>query len=499
MRRNDPERAVEYFRAAVDLNPEQPSAIRGLADAWLRAGNRDQAEIARHRFLELSPDARALANAESLHNQAESAKAERICEDLIKQDPGNMDALRLLAVIATDDDRHVVAEGLLRRIAKFSPSAYRAQLDLARFLAERSRIPEAIEILEETARIETENVEVHQNLGDMLAIVGRTSEALREYETCLDKSPNAPMAWLGRGHMKRIGGSRDEAIDSYRQCIAQRPDLGDAWWSLASLHGYELSDSDFETMSSTVESGDLSPQSEIGFRFAAARYLEQRGEFEAAWENYSLANRAKRALVKYDPVETEVLHGKLQNVFTTEIFEEKKATTPKDRTPIFILGMPRSGSTLIEQILASHSMVEGGGELPYIIMMTKAFGTNAVEIDRYPELVEEFSPTDRTGLGRSYLHHARTHCREEKPHYTDKMPCQFFACRLYQTYPAACENYRCATASAGDLRRQLPATVRAGEKPVLRPDRTWRILFTVRGNHGSLGQGHAGRCPACAV
>jgi tetratricopeptide (TPR) repeat protein len=426
LRQDDPARAVSYFQRATELDPSLVTAFRGLADANIRSGNRDQAEAAHRRYVDLlPPDGRALAEAEKLHRDGESEEAERICEDLIKREPGNTAALRLLAVIASDNKRYINAEGLLRRIAKLSSSGYKAQLDLARFLAERSRLPEAIELLEETARLIPGKHEIHLMLGDLLSIVGRTTEALQEYERCLEQSPKEPNALLGRGHMLRIGGLREDAVASYQECISVRPDLGDAWWSLAGMHGYRVSGDELESMQSQLESGVLTPESEVSFQFAIARAYEQMNDFERAWQHYEIGNAAKRMLVSYDPVETEVLHTKLKKVFTKDIFERKAAATPTDTTPVFILGMPRSGSTLIEQILASHSKVEGAGELPYIIMMSTSLGAKRSDTTRYPEIVEELDDSQLTALGRSFLHHALTFRANAKPFLTDKMPANF--------------------------------------------------------------------------
>lgn len=425
LRQDKPEPAADFFRKAVNLDPGQATAFRGLADALLRSGKREEAQAAHRAYLDLSPDARTLAEAGRLHKEGDSKQAEQLCEDLIKREPGNVAALRMLSIIASDDERYIIAEGLLRRIAKLSTSGCRAQLDLARFLAERSRFPEAAEVLEESVRLEPGNDDVHLVLGDVLSTLGRNADALREYEHCLAQSPQEPMALLGRGHMLRIAGRHRDAIASYQECISLRPELGDAWWSLASLHGYCASDEEFAALRSHLESAELTTESTIGFCFAMGRTCEQRGDFNAAWEHYERGNAAKRSLVKYDPVETEVLHGKLKDIFTSNVIQEKAAATPAVRTPIFILGMPRSGSTLIEQILASHTVVEGVGELPYIIMMSHALGANKNDGVRYPEIIEFLDESQLTGLGRSYLHHTQTHCPDEKPYFTDKMPANF--------------------------------------------------------------------------
>lgn len=426
LRQDDTLQAVTFFQRATELDPSLETAFRGLADAYFRSGNLNQAEVAHQHYLELSPGARALAEAEILHRGGKSEEAERICDELIEREPGNTAALRMLARMAADDKRYIIAEGLLRRSAKLSDSGYSAQLDLARFLAERGRVPEAVELLEEAVRLVPGRHEFHLMLGDLYSIVGLTTEALKEYELCLEQSPKESAALLGRGHMLRIGGRWDDTVVSYQECISLRPDLGDAWWSLASMHGYRVSEDELESMWSQLESGMLTPESELGFRFAIARACEQKNDFETAWQQYEIGNLAKRGSIKYDPVITQVLHEELTTVFTKDIIARKAIATQTDVTPVFILGMPRSGSTLIEQILASHSMVEGTGELPYITMISKSLGGNKRDAIRYPKIVEELDDSQLNGLGRNYLHYALKHCTNERPLLTDKMPANFF-------------------------------------------------------------------------
>jgi len=313
----------------------------------------------------------------------------------------------------------------LRRIVELESDNYDAMRDLGRFLADRSRFSEAIEIIENAISLDATVAQNQLMLGDMLSIVGQTENALLAYDRCLDIAPDDPAALLGRGHMLRIGGRSDEAIASYRQCAAIQPAMGDAWWNLASLHGYCAPDEDVEQMRSYVDAGELDSAAETGFRFALARAAEQRHEYDTAWRHYEIGNAIKRRLVKYDPVETEVLHGKLRDVFAVEMFQQESIPVPAAKTPIFIVGMPRSGSTLIEQILASHSSVEGTGELPYIIMISTAAGGSRADNAHYPEIVLDLDASQLTGLGRSYLHHALTHCATNKPFFTDKMPANY--------------------------------------------------------------------------
>ena len=423
--RGDAEQALACLEKAIALDKSLVSAQRGIAVALHRLGRNDEAEAARARFITLSPTADSLAEADALRKAGDTERAEQICQELITREPDNIVALRLLAIIASDEERFVIAEGLLRRILKLAPDNVAALRDLGRFLGDRSRYPEAIEMLEQAIAIDVGNPDIQVVLGDMLSIVGRSADALVAYDKCLERSPDDPAALVGRGHMLRIGGRREEAVESYRRSLEIRPENGDAWWNLASLHGFAVSDDEVSAMRVTVDAGGLSTESAVGFRFALARAFEQREDYEGAWEQYTLGNSGKRAVVKYDPVETEVLHGKLRNALTSDIFDKDIATPPQDRTPVFILGMPRSGSTLIEQILASHSMVQGAGELPYIIMMSKALGASSTDNVQYPEIMKTLDASQLTGLGRTYLHYTRTHRARGAPYFTDKMPANF--------------------------------------------------------------------------
>lgn len=425
LRTDRPGQAVSFFEKAAVMDEHRGSVFRSLAVALHRVGRQEDAQAAQDTYLQLTPTAQSLAEAEKLRKAGDTKGAGQHCEELLKREPKNVAALRMLAVIASDDERFVMAEGLLRRIVELEPSNYDAMRDLGRFLADRSRFSEAIEVIEHAISLDATVAQNQLMLGDMLSIVGQTENALLAYDRCLDMAPDDPAALLGRGHMLRIGGRSDEAIASYRQCAAIQPAMGDAWWNLASLHGYCAPDEDVEQMLSTVDAGKLDPAAETGFRFALARAAEQRHEYDSAWRHYEIGNSIKRGLVKYDPVETEILHGKLRDVFSAELLQQGSTPVPAAKTPIFIVGMPRSGSTLIEQILASHSSVEGTGELPYVIMISTAAGGSRADNAHYPEIVLDLDASQLIGLGRSYLHHALTHCSTNKPFFTDKMPANY--------------------------------------------------------------------------
>jgi LPS sulfotransferase NodH len=225
--------------------------------------------------------------------------------------------------------------------------------------------------------------------------------------------------------MLRITGFQDEANASYKRSVEVSPEIGSTWWYLASLHRYSASDEEVVTMQSQLESESLAPDSKIAFHFALARAFEKRESFTAAWEQYVQGNSLKRSIVKYDPVKLEVDQNRIKDVFNANFLASVSAQTPAAVTPIFVLGMPRSGSTLIEQILGSHSSLEGVGELPYVLMLTSSMIANKPDNLHYTEIMQQLSSHEITALGRSYLYHASTHCADETMFFTDKMPENF--------------------------------------------------------------------------
>ncbi len=419
------EQAIPHFRKAMVLAPDQPSVVFGLASALSRAGREEDADELRLGFLQGLSTEQLLAEAKVLCGKGYFQEAEQVCDVILVREPENTGALRALAMVATAEERHIIAEGYLKRIVRLAPNDPEALGDLGRFMHDRGRYPEAIQQLQSAVSLSPQNASNQLLLGNTLAIVGRHDNALHAYEQCLLHDSDEPSALVGRGHMLRIAGRKDEAQASYERCLAASPELGAAWWYLASLRHEPASDADVAIMLGQLEGGQLPAESAVGFHFALAREYEKQGDFEAAWEQYSLGNSGKRDLVKYDPVKSELEQSKIRSTFTAELISARAEVTPAEVTPIFILGMPRSGSTLIEQIIASHSQAEGSGELPYILMMTASMVAKEAGSLHYTELVNLLDEAELTRLGNNYLGHAESHRIEGVPYFTDKMPANF--------------------------------------------------------------------------
>jgi tetratricopeptide (TPR) repeat protein len=419
------QQAAHHFSEAIRLDGKEASAFGGLANALAQLGKVDEAKVAHEHFVKLSPVAGTLLEAERLLNTGDLKSAEQLCHELQRREWDNTQVLRMLARIASDDDRHVVAEGLLRNIIRLSPNEYLPYHDLGRFLVEQSRFPEAIEMFEHAITLNAGSADNYHFLGDALAVIGRSADALAAYRDALQLNPEDPHALAGQGHMLRIIGNRDEAVASYEKCTSVRPEFGDAWWNLASLKGYALSDEQIQTINSQISTAKLSEASAIGMYFALARAFEAGGYFASAWQQYELGNALKRTLVQYDPVQTEVMHDAIIEQFSSDFLHCMTADPVSQQTPIFILGMPRSGSTLLEQILASHSMVEGAGELPYVVMLSSSLGQQRADGLRYPQVMSELNEGQLESLGKAYIYHSSVHRKLDLPCFIDKMPSNF--------------------------------------------------------------------------
>ena len=421
--RRDSEAAVPFFEQALTIKPDLVSARHGLAIALERSGRDDEADAIRDGLMAEAPLGHLLAEASALCKRGETDDAEKLCDAVLRRDPENVDALRVLAGIATDADRLVIAEGLLKRVVSLAPGEDRAKIELGQFLGDRGRYLEAIALLEPAAQARTSDPAVHLLLGNMLGIVGRHDDALAAYDACLERRADDAGALIGRGHMLRIAGHQDDARAAYERCTEVHPSIGATWWYLASLHRYAASDAAVETMQKELARDDLDPDSRIGFHFALARAAEKREDFANAWQHYDVGNREKRAQVSYDPVRQEVDNDKIRKTYTGG---ERQARGMDDApVPIFVVGMPRSGSTLIEQILASHSTVKGTGELPYVLMLTKAVAAERPGTLHYTEVVAELDDDKLSAFGQTYLQQAATHYAGSPAAFADKMPANF--------------------------------------------------------------------------
>ena len=417
--------AEEMLRRAVNLDASLEQAHFHLGRVLLANGKGAEADEVFERWFELNPEQGRLAEAARLHRSGRIEESERLCRRVLRDNPENVSALRLLGQIAMQSGHADNAEELLRRAIRHAPDFTGAIIDLGRLHQDQHRLAEAIECFEQAVATEPDSAQGHFLLAAALAPAARTAEAAAAYRRAIELVPVHAGAWLGLGHTLKTLGRQSEAVEAYRECIRLKPENGESWWSLANLKTYPLGTEDIHAMESSLESKALNEQSEVNFLFALAKAWEDRQDYDRAWHYYDTGNRRQRMREHYDPVHTEVSNDAVLEVFNEEFLAVNQGAGCDDPAPVFIVGLPRSGSTLIEQILASHSSVEGTAELPYLGRVATSLTRNRADGMNYPQAVRELRGEHFEALGRRYLGHAALHRIEGAPRFIDKMPNNF--------------------------------------------------------------------------
>ena len=340
--------------------------------------------------------------------------AERLLKPHLKEDPFDVAAIRMLAELAARIGRWRDAENLLRRAIELAPDWAAARANLALVLGRMGRPAEALALLDELFRLEPEEVG-HWNLkAATLGRVGDFDEAIEIYEEVLAKAPEQPKVWQSYGHMLKTVGRQDDAIAAYRRAIAYRPALGEAWWSLANLKTVQFDEADIAAMTAALEAPDLGDEDRFHLDFALGKAMHDRGRADEAFAHFAAGNALRRQSQPYDSARLTEAVDRCVAGFTAEAFAERSGGCDAP-DPIFIVGMPRAGSTLLEQILASHSLVEGTSELADIPALTRKAGV-------YPLGVLKAGEQERRELGEEYLRRAGVQRRTDRPFFVDKLP-----------------------------------------------------------------------------
>jgi tetratricopeptide (TPR) repeat protein len=346
--------------------------------------------------------------------------AERILRPHLHADPFDVAAIRMLAEVAGRIGRYADAEKLLRRALDLAPDFTAARANLATALYRQNRPAEALEALATLLDREPDNAGGQNLKAAALSRVGAYEEAIALYADVLAKHPDQPKVWMSYGHVLKTVGRTGDGVAAYRSALALAPTLGEVWWSLANLKTVKLGPEDVSAMTAALETPGLATQDRLHLHFALGKALEDAGDAEASFGHYAQGNRIRHAQVGYDPEETSRHAARAEALFTRDFLAAREGHGCPAADPIFILGMPRAGSTLVEQILASHPLVEGTMELPDIpLLARRAAGKDEAQ---WAERIARLSPEELRGLGEEYLERTRIHRREGRPFFVDKMP-----------------------------------------------------------------------------
>ncbi len=417
--------ALPLLEKAVALMPKSASAASKLAGALMALGRTADAEALRARATQLSPQQAKLEQATRLFAQGQFREAEKQAQSLLQENSRDVNAALLLARIAINARCYDDAEQLLVRITEIAPGFVAAWHDLGSVLKELNRFEEAVKALQEAVRLDPANAVTHYFYGAALAMAAQPEAAIEAYRKAVDLDPDLSGAYLGLGHVLKTVGDQDGGVAAYRRAIELRPDFGEIYYSLSNLKTFKFSDTEIADMEERVGNNALPIDCQVHFAFSLGKAYEDKADYAAAFRYYELANRRHRETIAYDPVQTEVAHEKIRKAFSLEFFEHQAqmGTGCRDPDPIFILGLPRSGSTLLEQILASHTLVDGTSELPDISMIAQSV-TNKAQGRTFPMSMPELTSEELTALGKQYLSQTRRH-RGSAPFFTDKMPNNF--------------------------------------------------------------------------
>jgi len=339
--------------------------------------------------------------------------AERILKPHLKEDPYDVRAIRMLAELAARLGRLKDSETLLRRALEIDPNFVGARTNLAIVLGRLGRSAEALDLLEVIFEQDPDGLG-HLNLkAATLGRLGDFEQALELYERVLERAPNQPRVNLTYGHMLNSVGKLQESIDAYRRAIGLNPRLGEAWWSLANLKTFRFSEDDIATMERTLQLDGLKDNDRFHLEFALGKALHDLGRSDEAFVHYATGNALRRTYHPFDGNQVKRMVDRAIDVFTADVLSRPGGCEARD--PIFIVGMPRAGSTLVEQILSSHSEVEGTAELPDLPIVVGSRG-------RRPALIAELDPDQRAEAGAEYLRRAAVNRRTNRPFFIDKLP-----------------------------------------------------------------------------
>jgi len=317
------------------------------------------------------------------------------------------------------------AEALLRRATQLAPDFADVWIMLGSTLMERSKYLEAIPVFTKATQLEPNRPVTWGGLAHAHARSSHPEEAAEAYARAVELKPDAPLVQMGYAHALKTLGDQAGALTAYRAAIAAKPDFGEVYWSMANLKIFKFEEEEVDAMEYQIREGDLSESAEIHFRFALGKAWEDQRDYDKAWHYYDTGNSLHRMQVDHDPVEMEVRLENISEVFSAEFLEQSQGNGCEDPDPIFIVGLPRSGSTLVEQILASHSQVEGTSELSILTRLASSMGRYRTDGMQYPEIVKELRRQDWRSYGKQYLEESSRHRISDKPFFTDKLPNNF--------------------------------------------------------------------------
>ena len=419
--------AIEALARATHADPDLAAAWGALGDELALAGDAAGADSAYARQIKASVKDPDLLEAAAALCDGRLAVAERLLRPILKARPTDVAAIRMLAETGTRLGRYEDAERLLERCLELAPGFTPARHNHALVLYRQNKAAQALAQIEALRARDPRNPGYRNLEAAALAQIGEYLGSIQAYEAVLKDHPAQPKAWMSYGHALKTVGRADDCIAAYRESLALQPSHGEAYWSLANLKTFRFSDAELSGMRGQLQRADLGEEDRFHLHFALGKALEDSAAFADSFEHYRQANALRRSLLDYDADETSDHVRRSRTAFTSRFFRARNDVGCAAPDPIFIVGLPRSGSTLIEQILASHSAVEGTMELPDVVSIARRLGGKRRKSDAstYPEALADLEAADFQALGEEYLERTRIQRKTGRPFFIDKMPNNF--------------------------------------------------------------------------
>ncbi|QIQ85392.1 tetratricopeptide repeat-containing sulfotransferase family protein [Erythrobacter sp.] len=420
--------ALAAFARATRFNPALEASWREQARLLAARGRKGEAQVAAAQAQRLAKLPRELVAVTNHLAEGRLMRAEEICRHYLRthptRDAAHIEGMRLLAKIGIEFGVLEEAEFLLESAVAFAPEDVQLRLDYIDALRRRQNFAKAREEAEKLYSRDPASPVFQSRLAIESMAVGDYERGLELFDAVLEKLPRDPANLTSKGHALKTTGATDEAIASYRAAIVAKGDHGDAWYALANLKTYRFTDGEVEAMKEQAARADLAFMDRVHIAFALGKAHEDRKEYAESFAAYEEGNALKRAQTRYSAEAMSEELARQREMVTRELLESKAGMGHDAPDPIFILGLPRAGSTLLEQILASHSQIDGTLELPNILALAHRLRGRRVGENRYPRVLRELSAEQLEKLGRDFIANTRIH-RQGAPFFIDKMPNNF--------------------------------------------------------------------------
>ena len=414
----------KFVKKFSDVN-----ALKRLSNLLAHQDKLDEADNVIKEFFESNEEYGLLYKGVRHLQASRFRKAESAFKKILVEDENNIDALRFMGILAFKSGNHDIAEAMFTRALQVDPTYTLVWANLAQVFSVTGQLDKAKKSFKNILNMEPKNGLIWAEYGTVLTKLARYSDGKDAYLKALEFKPNSPRVYLSLGHVYKTMGEIDNSINSYKSTIKQNNLSGEAYWSLANLKTYSFTNDEIKNMEATLDT-EISDIERCQMHFALGKAYEVKKDYNNSFINYSKGNRVKKGLIKYSSRETSEKTKKVLDFFNEENISSLSNSSILDRDPIFVLGMPRSGSTLVDQIISSHSMVDGTQELPNIIKIAAELNNDSD--DNYPEVLEDFKSNELSALGLDYIKETKW-ARESAPFFIDKMPNNFIHIGLIKT------------------------------------------------------------------